>query len=391
MRARGSVEVDIKTCFYRVLKSNPVEHKLLEKMLDLLREQKQDARKSEMITRMILESHEKCRLGWFVVYNTLTIRDDEFAQVFREKGAWSRYIKKITIAVGSALTGSKKSYISSGIRATDIHSYASVLERGTKGTERLHIYVLHYIKILPKRASDPNKGVALPIKRQINCFRRYWPHGFSTPIAVRYSANDAYGKAGWIWPLKKKGGKLTAVPAKPVYALALYLGKYLNKTLHKESDEIWKTKTSRDFGEAIMRQACEMMSDQSLRTLSRIPQTQTLLPTINGSPLPVIKLRRIALQQLLMRQNVNSTNLKLNASMVAIVPQEPLLKRLKRELSETASSTWEPSNLQNTTSTGIWSLNAADISEASDCIRYVFKRYDVNKIVYSGTGRSEYD
>ena len=66
--------------------------------------------------------------------------------------------------------------------------YFGVVEAGEE-TGRLHIHTVLICDVLPCEVSDPN-----PVKggtnRVVEELRKYWPHGHSSPVAVRW-ARDA--------------------------------------------------------------------------------------------------------------------------------------------------------------------------------------------------------
>lgn len=165
--------------------------------------------------------------GRYFVFNTLTV-DDESLDVVFSKGslAFRKYV-----------------------RSFGPHPYFGVVEKGAeKG--RLHIHVLHMLKSLPAGCVDPNFGLPIPKRQIIDGLRGRWPYGLSAPKAMRYSeSQDAYAKAGWVWPCVPREGRKKQVrrvadvwspmPAKGVGAVCGYVTKYVVKA-HETPKEDWK-------------------------------------------------------------------------------------------------------------------------------------------------------
>lgn len=118
----------------------------------------------------------------------------------------------------------------------------SVVERHKSGAYHCHVILI--LSRLPtvQSEADPNYLRSTPTLRQFSNYPK-WPYGFSTPIAVRLSADDAYGALGWKWP--SKNGQ--PIPPCPPLQLARYLSKYLTKGACV-GQSLYRPRFTRNFG-----------------------------------------------------------------------------------------------------------------------------------------------
>jgi len=189
-----------------------------------------------------------CARGAFVFFNTLTVSDDWMSEVFSVgSDLWQRYLR----------------------RWGDAHPYLGVVEAGGK-TGRLHIHVVHMLDRLPEGCMDPNYGLRVPNRREVASVKLFWEHGFSCPIAVRFSPVDAFGKIGWRWPFDARTEKELVV--KPPVALASYLSKYLTSSVQsaKRSSYQWRMRKSHRLGCEIIDEILNPLSLRDLLTVSEL-------------------------------------------------------------------------------------------------------------------------
>lgn len=234
------------------------------------------------------EIAEKARLGWYMIFNTLTVDDENYAAVFSSGEAWADYIRRVDREIATAAYGSIRNAM-----GEDYHTYFAVTERGTQ-TKRLHIHVLHFMKALPRAARDPNTGFTRPTRRELDCLRGYWTQGRTSPVMVRYSPEDAYGRANYRWPIDKRTGKGLQVGS-PL-RVAGYMSKYVTKTYlnQKRKTHPWRVKKSRQFGQAIL---AELARQLPTRTLIATASQATMSIKMNMSRVPPEQLRLAALRE----------------------------------------------------------------------------------------------
>ena len=312
------------------------------------------ARKQEMIDRLRNELVARARQGWFVVFNTLTVRSDHLDKVFaRGSNEWRKYIQRVQYALDME-DDRKRGSDSSPSRSN--HHYLGVVERGSS-TGRLHIHVVHVIKDLPAHCVDPNYGSTRPTKRIIDRWRLFWPYGHSMPIAVRFHNYDAYGRLGWQWPVDNTKEALPIV-AKPPQALAQYVGKYINKAYAEEKggEAEWRTRISRGLGLNLYKQLAKKLRTNQLRKMVEEVWTAKLLK-ING--------RKIMLNQakMLMAKEWQSRLWDKNRKIMwkflrGLRPIENIVKQL---LALTPKEPKQNCKKQNYGITGIMSLKSLDI------------------------------
>ncbi len=275
-------------------------------ILNVLEEMKKESRAgriSEIRWRCIEEVEEKTEKGWFVVFNTLTVRQEDYEKVFKKGSTCFRdYVRDVRRYIGTEIFGS----VREADRETKngaIDSYLAVTERGSVHG-RVHIHVLHCFRYLPaKWLRDPNLGSTCPSRREIYPLKRFWKYGFSTPIACRFNTFDAFGELGWQWPVEKKDGArgYTPIEAKPCAAVAAYLVKYLLKAYQSEKGKYqWRTKMSRSYGTGKLRLASSLVSTKQILDILQI--NHSWLKT-NGKMIPNSLLRRSILQTLMLRLN----------------------------------------------------------------------------------------
>jgi len=293
--------------------------------------------------------------GWYMLFNTLTVNRHHYLEVFNEDSvAFRRYIDRVDSAVAVASYGSIRA-----ARGRDYHSYFAVVEEGS-ANGRLHIHVLHFMRALPAGARDPNYGRRAPDHWEISVFKRWWYQGFSSPKFVRVSPLDAWGKAGYRWPLDPK----TREPFKTGSAqrVAGYVGKYVLKSYasNKRSEYLWRVRKSQRLGRQLLSMLTRHLPTEAL--LAMCGDTATTY-RLNRLSIPNRQLRIAALRRL--QQNLSTENLFRSAT--GLSPRPSLLQQLR---GSTAPSESE-SNFQNTMFS---CLTSTDATGTFDQWRPVIKR-----------------
>lgn len=224
-------------------------------------EQAARARKSTAIWRFSQALQQAEESGWYAVFNTLTVKPVDYYAVFSHKSrAFSRYIEAVHRAVGISAHRTKRL----ARQNDDFHRYFAVVESGDR-TDRLHIHVVHLMRVLPAGVADP--ALAGRHCRKISAFKKFWQYGFSAPIAVRFGASDAFARAGWTWPESSDGA-----PARvgSWQALACYMAKYVSKSLtsNDRGDYQWRIRISRGLGTERLRATLRRMTAAQLLVLA---------------------------------------------------------------------------------------------------------------------------
>lgn len=176
--------------------------------------------------------------GWFLVFDTLTLRTDVVEEFYNTPTAIRDHLRNIGRMVLKAEgRKAKESY-------TDCFQYVLVPEYGGKHG-RLHFHVVYLMRTLPIGSRDCNLNKPDRTNRIISSLHlKTWSYGFNAPIAVRYK-NDAFSRIGWLWPLDKSTGK--PIRCGQAGAVGTYVSKYINKftdqdIAQKESKK-WKSTT----------------------------------------------------------------------------------------------------------------------------------------------------
>jgi len=255
----------------------------------------QRQRASQHTWQLQAELAYRHKLGWAFTFNTLTVADEHYYDVFSpESLAFRNYIRHIE------RLAAKRAAIPRA-QATQHHRYFAVIEEGSK-TGRLHLHVLHMTSHL-LTTSDPNQGSAWPTKREMPSLKRYWPYGWSSPIAVRYSLGDAYSQAGWRWPLDSKTGK--GIPVRQIGAVGGYMAKYILKayTSTQRNEYQWRVKKSRNLGQALLSELTANLTNQTLEIICSLP---TIRARMNKKTIPPTMLQQSSLAALQNRQSLET-------------------------------------------------------------------------------------
>ncbi|AUG88354.1 gpA [Escherichia phage EMCL318] len=184
----------------------------------ILEESTMKSRRGFTVQRLMNAMRTAHTDGWYVVFDTLTLADDRIKDFYANPNALRDYFRDIGRMV---LTAEGRSVHDS---STDCYQYFCVPEYGTQHG-RLHFHAVHLMRTLPLGSLDPNFGKLVRTNRQINSLQNTWPYGYSMPIAVRYS-QDAFSRAGWLWPVDTKGEPLKSTS---YMAVGFYVAKYVNK------------------------------------------------------------------------------------------------------------------------------------------------------------------
>lgn len=273
--ALGTAEENIKNIFGGYLKPTSAGMSEFENLyFEKIKGNQVRARISELRYRLDTAITEACQKDWFVIFQTLTVSQENYQDVFKKgSSAWRDYIQTVERAIGSQVYKTRRDMEKDRKKGIRCHEYFAVVERGTKHG-RLHIHVLHLCQKLPYGCSrDPNSGKTVPTNQQINGFSKFWRFGSDTPIACRFLANDAFTKLGWRWPYTlKKGTKIFAPrEAKPPIALARYVSKYVTEEYCKtKRKEISRCRMSRNLGMNPLMKIMRQSTINSLKQLSML-------------------------------------------------------------------------------------------------------------------------
>ena len=305
--------------------------KYKNRMMALMRNQTAVARAGEINCMLHLELAYREYIGWYLLMDSLTVRPEEMENVFyKNNKPWKDYIRRIRNDVGRAIFGSKNKFRKSGVPHSDIHTYCAVVERGDGAGERLHIHVVHAFKKPPDCVTDPNSGEFIPYKREISGFKRYWNSGWSTPITVRLSRNDAYAKLGHKWPVEPDGNNSWRwIDTSEVGAVAGYMADYLVQGYQHKEKGPWRTKTSRQLGKVILARPLRGMSLETIKYLTTIQTTNGLIPKIAHKEISPRIIRLLSLKELLSRMQKLESWQKVNSSLRQLEPQIGLMRRIE--------------------------------------------------------------
>jgi len=275
----------------------PLEQALIDNMNTAGRQ----ARCAAHEARLAWEIAYRASQGWFMLFNTLTVAPGEYYKVFHpDSDAFQTYIRQIDNLCARAAYGSTRN-----AKGKEYHTYCAVIEEGAKHG-RLHIHVLHLFSHLPPEAEDPNKALRVPYRRELNVFKARWQHGFTSPIMVRYSPQDAYGKKGYRWPYDNRTQQSYLIKS-PLH-IAGYMSKYITKTYtsKKRTENLWRIRRTRNLGQQI---PTELLSTLTLQQLLAAASCNSLNLKINNRKIPRAILQQEALRQYQRRSRQSSRSL----------------------------------------------------------------------------------
>lgn len=273
----------------------------VEVFMSKIKQSSLEARKSELLSRLYIEANYRVKQGWFVVFNTLTVRPEcEEDVFFKGAKAYKNYCRRLDRKVGIRIFGSWRKAEFYRREGGEFHTHFAVVERGKK-TGKLHIHSMHFFRSLPFDSIDPNMGKKYPYYREIQEMKseKIWPYGHSTPIAVRFHSGDAFGSIGWRWPVERnQQGVYVPLKSNPVDAVICYVGKYLEKEYkQRKEDEIrWRTKISRSLGLTPIKTLVRELNPKQMELLMRISITRYKL---RKYPIPTMLTRRLMQKKIL--------------------------------------------------------------------------------------------
>lgn len=257
-------------------------------VVDLMNQTGKNTRQQAHRATLGYEIAHRASLGWFMVFNTLTVNSNHYHKVFNpDSTAFKDYLRHVDRQSAQSSYGSIRAAI-----GREHHTYFAVVEEGAQNG-RLHIHVVHFLKNLPKGSADPNRGLAVPTRRELSTLKAKWPFGFSSPIMVRYSPQDAYGLAGFRWPYDTKTEKPYAIGS-PL-RLSSYMSKYIMKSYNssKRSSQLWRIRKTQSLGQQVLQELLSTLTDPQLLEVARCPSQNLKL---NNQRIPHQLLRHQALR-----------------------------------------------------------------------------------------------
>lgn len=302
-----------------------VKDSKIQWFMDLLAESQNKMQLLSLSARLKMETKSAVTNQWHVVFSTLTVNSEYYDEVFKKgSDSWRNYIRSIKRQVAKELYGS---YREAERQGEEYFHYFAVVEEGSKNG-RLHLHCLMYLKTLPDQCkTDPNAGLYYPTNREVSGFKRYWPYGFSTHIAVRFGTNDAYARLGWSWPVDK-------VLKKPIQItesdrLVNYVVKYITKSHTNKligGISTWRTRITKNLGMSYLNNAINHLNQDQVKALVSMRQSPTKIEIMNTT-VPYRLVRKVALRRYAQMMKQDQTLHK-----QPIKPKNLLLKKLLQNM-----------------------------------------------------------
>jgi len=308
-----------------------------------------DQRAHRARTLLTYELADKAAQNWFLLFNTLTVAPEHYSKIFgKECTAFRKYINDFTRLIRKAVNATKRQ------DPRTYHTYAAVVEAGSR-TGRLHIHVIHCIKALPLQAKDPNFARPRPNARELACIKPLWQYGHTCPIMIRYSLSDAYGKAGYRWPLDP--ARDAAMQFRSPLATAGYMAKYIAKSYGspKRTKHLWRIRKTHQLGQNVLTYLTSQLTSRSLLVIA---SSNLLTAKLNRSNIPPSLIKQASLKRLHSRASQNDRRGMLEMGK-RMQPNPSPLQCLRA--STRASQILNQPSLSNIATLG---LNETDISKA---------------------------
>lgn len=355
LKAYGDTKTHMKNIFgeyVKPLKKEPEteqEKKTTEFRMEQLRIQTREGRITEHRYRLVTEMCCASTFGWYMVFSTLSCRDNKALKSVFTPGSrdWGNYIRRWN-------------------DATINHRYFAVVEQGAKNG-RLHIHCMHIFQDMVGEWNlpDPNLGRVKPNYREVSFFRKFWIHGMSWPIAVRLSANDAWAKRNWLWPVKKDKftDQYKPVRANPPAALGRYMTKYITKAYGTPTSEekIWRVRATHTLGLTPVRRCLKEMTPSLIFRAFLYPPDMNLYVQ-NRLVRPPRNLMQTEATRYILNW-LTEKHPKMKLSLLATLKAQPSISALLQTL---MNSTTITSNLQSIIPSKVRTLSNTDISKIQD-------------------------
>lgn len=300
----------------------PAQHNDLEQQLvKQMNEAGQLKRANQHRFLLMCEIAYRTKQNWFMIFNTLTVDREHYYKVFsKESRDFYDYTRRMDNAIAEATFGSTRKK-----DGTDYHTYFACVEEGGD-TGRLHIHILHFARQLPIACDDPNKGLPFPRLRELTILKALWRFGYSTPIMVRYSPNDAYGLAGYRWPLDPKTGGSLQVGS-PL-RVASYISKYITKGFNSCNRDklLWRVRKTQKLGLHLLQMFTSALSPTTNLILAT---DDTMIARWNRTKIPSPILRLMAIKTYLDQSTKNQSLMHLPQMAKHITPRPSPLHSLR--------------------------------------------------------------
>lgn len=307
----------VKSTFSKYQSNCPLEAQLYK----LFNERNATGRKMDMISRLSLEVANAVMKNHTIVFDTLTVRDEDYDLVFRidPNGTFGNYLKRFKY------------------RTDENAVYFAVVESGSK-TQRLHIHVLWFI---PKSAhqlrwADPCAlhGAKARHIAEIGDLKT-WPHGeIRTTTLVRW-AGDSWSEFHK-WPTKRKDPvqPLAATPG----AIVGYVVKYLTKDVLEQKqqwEKRWRIRKTQSLGLRLINSDLAEMPLAQLTALTVIPLTEATKKyrqmIVNSAKIHLGRRLAISEPTLLDVMELPSRNVLKEALQTLLMSQSPVYAELVEE------------------------------------------------------------
>lgn len=351
-------------------------------LADLMSQRYHQAMAKQHYFTLMCEIAYRAKQNWYFIFNTLTVKPEVYHHAFNKDAKYFRtYIRAFDRDAARAAHQSIRK-----ARNQDYHLYLACTEQGSQNG-RLHLHIVHATKQLPTHCTDPNYGRTQPSERLLPTLRRYWTAGRSDPRMVRYSPNDAYGLAGYRWPLDKG----EPLQIKSPLAIANYISKYIQQgydtCLRRKLQ--WRVKKSHKLGHALLN---EMLEPLSTSTLWVITSLDTLNLKLNNTTIPLPLLRHLTLKILQNRLSSTSTSPTTTLTTIAkrTTPRLSPLHSLRASTQTILESSLASSRFLKTLDLNETDTYKAALDELRTQLRIINTKYFLTNIGITGTASSSH-
>lgn len=259
---------------------------LVEQILEQVRNATRRSRLKEVMWRLQCELESRHAERWFCIFATLTV-DPRYSTDVLSGPGWTKFRQKIQ----------RRAEKASGRSGAAAFQSFAVLERGAKNG-REHVHAVFMMRDVPDEwKKDPNAGRRVPNFREISALKSEWQFGHSFMCALRFANGDAWGDAGWVWPVERAphiAAGWCGIKASQPAVVSGYMSKYVSKSLDNElpEDQSWRTRMTQGLGVRPLKEALQRLQLSNLRALITLETSEDL--EFLRRPVPLQLLRREA-------------------------------------------------------------------------------------------------
>ena len=299
----------------------------VDRCLKVINQWKAESRRRSLLWRVEEEAEYSLAHDWYLIMDTLTLRRGsgmDPRDALSSKG-WRNYKQRWREIVRVECGFDRK------VRQQEYLWYFGCVQFGDAGGNP-HLHVLWGCRRIPADwLVDPNVGLVVPKRREIDPAKTTWAYGWNTPVAVRTGFDDIWARHGWVWPVDSKTGQ--PLPVYGARGAANYVGRYIGRP--EEGDWQCRTRMSRGLGLRQLSTWVQKQPTRKLKTLCQLSQVETWeIEWQSRTRLPCSLVRSIAWKERLARCLLRHPLMTLRVLARYRLRSTALMSKLHESLSE---------------------------------------------------------